>query len=77
MKYFVLITVALVGTCFAGELRRDEKWPPKMLLEFLEPIRKVCLAKTGVTVGNNVNETAIIICLIIISSILRRGNNGI
>ena len=60
MKYFVLISVALVGTCFAAELRRDEKWPPKMLLDFLAPIRKICLDKTGVTPGKNVMGTAII-----------------
>ncbi|KAG4073100.1 hypothetical protein HA402_009519 [Bradysia odoriphaga] len=49
MKFFIAISLALVSTCFAADLRRDEKWPPKALLEYLEPIRISCMGKTGVT----------------------------
>lgn len=53
MKNLVFIIVVLATTCFAADLRRDEKWPPKMLLDFLEPIRITCMGKTGVTPGND------------------------
>lgn len=51
MKLFTLSALLLVGTCLA-ELRRDDVWPPKMVIEFLTPIRNTCMEKTGVTAGN-------------------------
>lgn len=55
MKIFVFVSLLLIGTGFA-QVRRDDVWPPKAVIDFLTPIRTTCMGKTGVTAGNRNNE---------------------
>lgn len=51
MKLFIVVCLFLVGVCSA-QLRRDDVWPPKEVIEFLTPIREICMKNTGVSAGN-------------------------
>lgn len=52
--FFFFIAVLAIG-CYAVEKRKDDKWPPKEILETFRPIAKVCQEHTGVTHGRFCN----------------------
>nr|QGW50690.1 odorant-binding protein 26 [Propsilocerus akamusi] len=50
MKIFVICAMIVVAIyCQDATPRRDAEYPPPELLEAVKPIRKICIAKTGVT----------------------------
>ncbi|XP_031628634.1 pheromone-binding protein-related protein 6-like isoform X2 [Contarinia nasturtii] len=47
-KHFIMCFL-FAATAMAVEVRRDEKWPPKMLLQWFLPAAKECKERTGVS----------------------------
>lgn len=41
----------IVAVVLAVEVRRDDQWPPKQMIEWFMPAGKLCKEKTGVTEG--------------------------
>ncbi|KAL5283418.1 Obp83b family protein [Megaselia abdita] len=49
MKIYLLSLLVVACAVAQKQIRRDDSYPPKEILQMIKPIHDVCVAKTGVT----------------------------